>query len=114
MNTAFVFLVIGSGISRLTLASILSKEGFKVGLLEKNSYVGGNLSSFYKDKTIFDTGVHYTGGFEQGRVFDVLYRYLGIRDKINIHRQDLECFDKVVYQNEFFDFISRIHIEFIN
>ncbi len=113
MNTSFDFLIIGSGISGLTIASILSKEGFKIALLEKNSYVGGNLSSFYKDKTVFDTGVHYTGGFEQGRVFDVLYRYLGIRDKINIHRQDLECFDKIIYQDEVFDFAQGYdrHIE---
>ena len=100
----FDFAIIGSGIGGLTTAAILSKEGYKVALIEKNKTVGGNLSTFKRNGVTFDTGVHYSGGFAKGELFDSLFEYLGLKDKIHIQQQDINCFDKISYGGEEFEF----------
>lgn len=75
-------IVVGSGISGLTLALLLGMAGHKVLLLEKNSYIGGGLIRFYKQGIPFDTGFHFTGGFcRDGLLCDML-TVLGIGDYI--------------------------------
>ncbi len=103
LNT-YDFAIIGAGIGGLTTAAILSKEGYKVALIEKNTYVGGNLSTFKRQGITFDTGVHYTGGFDEGELFDSLFKYLGIKNKIHVQRQNIDCFDKISYMGEEFEF----------
>ena len=44
------FIIIGGGMSGLVCAYILSKEGKKVIVLEKNSQLGGGLQIFSRDK----------------------------------------------------------------
>jgi len=51
--------VIGAGIAGLTCAYELQKAGFDVVVLEKNSYVGGRMSSRVKDGVIFDLGADH-------------------------------------------------------
>ncbi|MFO0322379.1 MAG: FAD-dependent oxidoreductase, partial [Bacteroidota bacterium] len=53
--------IIGSGFGGLCSAYILSKEGKRVCVLEKNRQIGGSLQIFSREKSIFDTGVHYLG-----------------------------------------------------
>jgi len=107
------FVVIGAGIGGLTTAAILSKEGYKVALIEKNNYVGGNLSTFKRQGVTFDTGVHYSGGFDKGELFDSLFKYLGIHEKIQIQRQSIDCFDKISYLGKEYDFAQGydLHLE---
>ena len=49
-------IVIGSGIGGLAVAIRLAKKGYKVTVLEKNSYGGGKLSEVYLDAFRFDKG----------------------------------------------------------
>jgi all-trans-retinol 13,14-reductase len=54
-------IIIGSGLSGLYLAALLSKLGRKVLVLEQH-YVAGGCTHTFKDKGYeFDTGVHYVG-----------------------------------------------------
>ena len=39
-------MIVGSGLGGLECASILSKEGYSVCVLEKNHQIGGNLQTF--------------------------------------------------------------------
>jgi len=55
-------IVIGSGISGLSVAAILSKEGKKVLVLEQHDVAGGNMHTFVEKGFEFDTGLHYIGG----------------------------------------------------
>lgn len=48
--------VVGAGMSGLTAAAYLSREGQEVLLIEKNSDVGGLLNSFKRDGYLFDAG----------------------------------------------------------
>ena len=53
--------IIGSGISGLTSAALLSKCGKKVLVLEQHYIAGGNLHTFEDDNIEHDTGLHYIG-----------------------------------------------------
>ena len=94
------FIIIGGGMSGLVCAYILSKEGKKVVVLEKNSQLGGGLQIFSRDKTLFETGVHYVGGLEEGQTLNQLFKYLGLMDKVQIKQMDKEGFDKIHFGNE--------------
>ena len=49
-------IIIGAGVAGLASASYLSRSGFKVIVLEKNSFPGGRCASFEKDGHRFDIG----------------------------------------------------------
>lgn len=57
----FDCIIIGSGISGLALASMLSKAGKKVLVLEKHYTPGGYTHTFTRDDWEWDVGVHYIG-----------------------------------------------------
>ena len=75
-------IVVGSGISGLTVSLILAMNGHKVLLLEKSPHIGGSLSRFYKEGVPFDTGFHFTGGLHKGGVLHEMLSVLGIGDLI--------------------------------
>ncbi len=84
----------------LVCADILGKEGFKVCVLEKNKQIGGSLQTYVRDKVIFDSGVHYIGGLEQGQNTYQIFQYLGIMDKLKLQQQDLDGFDKILIEGD--------------
>jgi all-trans-retinol 13,14-reductase len=55
---------------------------------KKNNQYGGNLQTFVRDKTIFDTGIHYIGGLGEGQNLYKYFKYLGIIDKLNLKKLD--------------------------
>lgn len=93
-------IVIGSGLGGLASAIILAKEGLKVLVLEKNNQFGGNLQTFARDKTLFDTGVHYIGGLEKGQNLYRYFKYLGIYDGLELQRLDRDGFDMVSFDGD--------------
>ncbi len=72
--------IIGSGISALTAALLLSKKGKQVTVLEQYTKPGGYMHSFKRFDQTFDTGAHYIGAMGEGQPFRVLLEYLGIYD----------------------------------
>lgn len=75
-------IVVGSGISGMTLALLLGLNGHSVLVLEKHSHIGGSMARFYREKIPFDTGFHFTGGFHQNGILQDMLTVLGIRDSI--------------------------------
>ena len=75
-------IVVGGGISGLTLTLLLAANGKKVLLLEKGPHVGGSLIRFYKKNIPFDTGFHFTAGFSKGGVLTEMLAVLGIGKQI--------------------------------
>ena len=59
-------IIIGSGLGGLVSASILSKEGMKVCVLEMDKRIGGTLQSFAKEGVLFNTGLNYTESLGEG------------------------------------------------
>lgn len=71
-------IVIGSGISGLTVAGLLARDGRKVLIAEKNIRAGGAIRRFSRNGIPFDIGFHYTGGLGQGQILRILWEYLGV------------------------------------
>jgi all-trans-retinol 13,14-reductase len=92
--------IIGSGLGGLESAFILSKEGYKVLVLEKNRQLGGSLQIFVRDKAIFDTGIHYIGGLDEGQNLNQSFKYFNIMDKLNLHKMDMNGFDKISFDGD--------------
>lgn len=92
--------IIGSGLGGLVSAIILAKEGKRVCVLEKNNQYGGNLQTFVRDKSIFDTGVHYIGGLSKGQNLYHYFDYIGIMKDLKLHKMDEVGFDTITFDND--------------
>ncbi|KJD32111.1 all-trans-retinol 13,14-reductase [Tamlana nanhaiensis] len=99
MKEHYDVVIVGSGLGGLVSAIILAKEGYSVCVLEKNQQYGGNLQTFVRDKTIFDTGVHYIGGLDEGQNLHTYFSYIGIMDHLKLKRLDVDGFDVVTFDN---------------
>ncbi|MDA3615213.1 phytoene desaturase family protein [Polluticaenibacter yanchengensis] len=92
--------IVGSGLGGLVSAVILAKEGKRVCVVEKNQQFGGNLQTFARDKTIFDTGVHYIGALEAGQNLNKYFSYLGIMDDLNLSRMNNDAYDVISFGDD--------------
>lgn len=76
MNEEFDVTIIGSGVSGLLAAALLSRSGMRVLVLEKHSIIGGYLQGFERKDFTFDTAIHWLNQYnEEGtitRVFNML------------------------------------------
>lgn len=100
MKEHYDVVIIGSGLGGLVSAIILAKEGYSVCVLEKNNQYGGNLQTFVRDKTIFDTGIHYIGGLSKGQNLYKYFKYLGIMDDLKLKKLDEDGFDIISFEDE--------------
>lgn len=97
------FIIIGSGISGLTTAGLLSRVGKKVLVLEQH-YIAGGCTHCFKDKGWeFDTGIHYIGNIKsRNKVLDLIMTKpiewvpLG-------HDNDL-IYDNIIIENSVYSF----------
>ena len=92
-------LIIGSGMGGLVCGALLSKEGYKVCVVEKNKQLGGCLQTYVRDRVIFDSGVHYLGGLDPGQNLYQIFKYLGLMDKLRLQKMDEDVFDKILIDN---------------
>lgn len=97
MKEQYDVVIAGSGLGGLVSALILAKEGHSVCVLEKNNQYGGNLQTFVRDKTIFDTGVHYISGLSEGQNLYQYFKYLGIMDDLKLKKLDEDGFDIITF-----------------
>lgn len=100
MTEKYDVVIIGSGLGGLVSAIILAREGYRVCVLEKNQQFGGNLQTFVRDKTIFDTGVHYIGGLSEGQNLYRYFKYLDILEGIPLKKMDKAGFDRITFDND--------------
>jgi phytoene dehydrogenase-like protein len=100
LKNKYDVVIIGSGLGGLVSAIILAKEGYSVCVLEKNNQFGGNLQTFVRDKTIFDTGIHYIGGLSKGQNLYKYFKYLGIMDDLNLKKMDEDGFDIISFEDD--------------
>lgn len=88
-------IVVGSGVSGLTLALLLALNGRKVLIIEKSPHIGGALSRFYKNGVPCDTGFHFTGGFCKNGILTDMIKVLGIQNYIEpiiLNKEKSNCF----------------------
>lgn len=100
MKRKYDVVIVGSGLGGLVSAIILAKEGYSVCVLEKNNQFGGNLQTFVRDKTIFDTGVHYIGGLDKGQNLYNYFKYIGIIDDLKLKKLDEDAYDIISFDDD--------------
>ena len=79
--------IIGSGISSLSAACFLGREGYDVTIIEKNSSIGGRARQFHTDGFTFDMGPSW---YWMPEVFENFYNQFGktASDFYNLKRLD--------------------------
>jgi all-trans-retinol 13,14-reductase len=97
LNMKYDVVIIGSGLGGLECAYILSQEGLKVCVLEKNHQLGGCLQTFSRKGSIFDTGMHYIGSMDKGQTLYNFFKYFGISDKLKLRRLDESGYEIIRY-----------------
>ena len=100
MKSNYDIVIIGSGMGGLVAANILAREGRSVCVLEKNNQFGGNLQTFVRERTIFDTGVHYIGGLSEGQNLYRYFDYLDILDGLELKQLNQDGFDIITFDND--------------
>lgn len=81
----------------LFTGAFLSKEGYRVTVLEKNATIGGGLQCFRRNGILYETGMHILGGFQPGGNLNRICSYLGIMDKLRIKFTDADAMDSITY-----------------
>ena len=79
MNPNKKIVVIGAGISGLTTAYLLYKEGYDVVVLEQKDNVGGSIETVYENGFLFDRGPN--SGLETTPIIQQLVDDLNLRDQ---------------------------------
>lgn len=92
-NNKYDILILGTGLGGLVCGYMLSKNGFKVLLLEKNAQIGGCLQTFRRFGVKFDTGMHYIGSMLEGQILHRLFKYLHLLDDVKLSRLDENGYD---------------------
>jgi len=100
MVDKYDIIIIGSGLGGLVCANTLSKEGYKVCVLEKNSAFGGCLRSYNRKGRIIDTGIHYVGRLDEGQILNQYFKYMGILDRLKLRRLDEDGYDMICFTDK--------------
>lgn len=70
--------IIGAGIGGLSAAALLAQAGYRVTVLEAQTYPGGCASTFTHGGYRFDAGATVVGGFQEHGPHELIGRQLGI------------------------------------
>lgn len=98
-------IIIGSGLGGLECGYILAKKGFRVTILEQAAKPGECLQSFRRGGHVFDTGLHYVGGLDEGQSLRPFFEYFGLMD-LPWRRMDPDCVDEIVIGEQSFPLAS--------
>ncbi len=80
--TVYDQIVVGAGISGMTSALLLAKQGFRVALVESFPLLGPTVRGFNRRGVHFETGIHLIGGLGEGDPLDIYFKHLGIGGKL--------------------------------
>lgn len=92
-------MVVGGGISGLTLSLLLGLTGRHVLLLEKGPRPGGSMLRFRRRGVPFDTGFHFTGGFTGNGLLTQMLQVLGIADAVVMDPIQQACDNCFIFEH---------------
>lgn len=94
----FDHIVVGAGVSGMTAAILLAREGKRVAVVESFRKPAPTVRGFRRKGMHFDTGVHYVGGIEPGQVLHSYFTHLGIAPLITTTAYHADGFDILVQE----------------
>ncbi|MFH1121599.1 MAG: NAD(P)/FAD-dependent oxidoreductase [Bacteroidota bacterium] len=100
LSQGYDVVIIGAGLGGLLCANILSREGFRVCVLEKNNRIGGSIQSFARNGVVFNTGLNFTESLGEGETLNRYFKYFGVFDKLRIRRMDIDAFEKISFEGD--------------
>ncbi len=105
LDSHYDAIVIGSGLSGLTTAALLSKAGKKVLVLERHYTAGGFTHSYTRHGYEWDVGVHYIGEVHKPhsplrRVFDAI-----TNSQLQWAKMD-NVVDQIIVQDQQYNFVA--------
>ena len=88
-------IILGGGLTGLTIAYYLKKSGYKIKLLEKNDRVGGVIQTITEDGFVYETGPNsgVVGSIEAAELFDEL------KEKCKLEIANDESKDRWIWKN---------------
>ena len=98
-------IIIGSGISGLCSAALLSMEGKKVLLLEKHFKIGGYTHTFKRQNYEWDVGIHYIGNMHKKHSFSRKLFDLISDNNLQWNKTD-DNYDRIIFPDKSYDFIA--------
>jgi len=105
MNEKYDTIIIGSGISGLCCAALLSENNHKVLVLEKHFKIGGYTHTFKRKGFEWDVGIHYIGSVHNTKSFT-----RRLFDKIsdnNLQWNKMsDNYDRMIFPDKSYDFIA--------
>ena len=95
IKPTYDIVVIGAGMGGLTAATLLSKAGYSVVVVEMASQVGGYLAGFHRYQFRFDTAIHWLNQCNEGGLVNLVFESIGsdypkatIQQRIKRYRGD--------------------------
>ncbi|MFW9867041.1 MAG: phytoene desaturase family protein, partial [Candidatus Thorarchaeota archaeon] len=114
LKDKYQIIVIGAGLGGLTAASLLSKRGLEVLVIEQHYQPGGSCTSFKKEDRVFDCGTATIFGFGEKGFNPYYYIINQIEEEINVIPRDI--FHRMWFLNEeilFWKDIDKFLDEFV-
>ena len=112
MQKQYDHVVVGSGISGMTMALLLGLLGKRVLLLEKAPHIGGSMRRFCSAGIPYDVGFHFVGGLHDKGMLSDMLRVLGIWESLEPSFLDVEHGGRFIIKDEPFSFpIGRERIQ---
>ncbi len=105
VTESYDVIVIGSGISGLGLAAILSKEGKRVLVLEQHYTIGGFTHVFKRPEYEWDVGLHYIGKIDDPNEFNYQLFHHITNGKIEWEPMP-DDFDKIIVKGKQYDIVA--------
>ena len=108
IGKGFDVVIIGSGLGGLMCGAILSKNGFRVCVVEKHHQIGGNLQTFNRKGVEFNSAMHYVGSMDQGQILNKVFSYLDVLDQTGMEKMDSDNYEKVYLGDRVFSHANGI------
>jgi all-trans-retinol 13,14-reductase len=89
-------IVIGGGVSGMTAALLLARQGRRVHLVERSSCIASLLKGACIQGVHFDIGLHYSGFWGNGEPLDNFTTYLGMQDDVARIPFDPDGYDRLL------------------
>lgn len=99
-------IIIGSGVSGMTVGTILAKHRYKILIVEQCKTIGGLMQTFRRGRCHFSAGIHCLGALGQGQIMWKYFKYMGLTDHIKPVAIDSGCFARLLFPGLKFDIPS--------